>query len=137
MAESHGDDDLILIAAIYDAIIDPSRWDEVVKRIVEATKSFSGNLVLQQVGAGNLTALYNVDPVVADAYAQTYYKNDLLRTPAWSLAPGEVRVCSYTQTEWFKASAYCRVGGGALSCLRACLRPPLKLDVQFSRIQLS
>jgi DNA-binding CsgD family transcriptional regulator len=104
MAESHGDDDLI--AAIYDAIIDPSRWDEVVKRIVEATKSFSGNLVLQQVGAGNLTALYNVDPVVADAYAQTYYKNDPLRTPAWSLAPGEVRVCSYTQTEWFKASAY-------------------------------
>jgi DNA-binding CsgD family transcriptional regulator len=99
-----GDDDLI--AAIYDAIIDPSRWDEVVKRIVEATKSFSGNLVLQQVGAGNLTALYNVDPVVADAYAQTYYKNDPLRTPAWSLAPGEVRVCSYTQTEWFKASAY-------------------------------
>ena len=104
MAELHGDDDLI--AAIYDAIIDPSRWDEVVKRIVEATKSFSGNLVLQQVGAGNLTALYNVDPVVADAYAQTYYKNDPLRTPAWSLAPGEVRVCSYTQTEWFKASAY-------------------------------
>src|SRR5271166_3663953 len=31
----------------------------------------------------------------------------------------------------------CRVGGGALSCLRANLRPPLKLDVQFSRIQLS
>ena len=33
--------------------------------------------------------------------------------------------------------AICRVGGGALSCLRACLRPPLKLDVRFSRIQLS
>jgi hypothetical protein len=31
----------------------------------------------------------------------------------------------------------CRVGGGALSRLRADLRPPLKLDVQFSRIQLS
>ena len=31
----------------------------------------------------------------------------------------------------------CRVGGGALNCLRADLRPPLKLDVQFSRIQLS
>src|ERR1039457_378533 len=31
----------------------------------------------------------------------------------------------------------CRVGGGALSCPRADLRPPLKLDVQFSRIQLS
>jgi hypothetical protein len=31
----------------------------------------------------------------------------------------------------------CRVGGGALDCSRAGLRPPLKLDVQFSRIQLS
>jgi DNA-binding CsgD family transcriptional regulator len=104
MAASHGGGDLI--AAIYDAIIEPSRWDGVVKRIVEATKSFSGNLVLQQTDAGSLTALYNVDPVVADAYTQTYYKNDPLRTPAWSLAPGEVRACSYTQTEWFKASAY-------------------------------
>jgi hypothetical protein len=95
-----------LIAAIYDAIIDPSRWDEVVKRVVGATKSFSGNLVLQQAGAGSLTALYNVDPVVADAYAQTYHKNDPLRTPAWSIAPGEVRDCTYTQTESFRASAY-------------------------------
>ena len=30
-----------------------------------------------------------------------------------------------------------RVGGGALDCSHASLRPPLKLDVQFSRIQLS
>ncbi len=104
MSRSHGDDDLI--ATIYDAIIDPSRWDEVVERIVEATRSFSGNLVIQQPGAGSLTALYNVDPVVAEAYAQSYHKNDPLRTPAWSIAPGEVRACSYTHTEWFKASAY-------------------------------
>jgi hypothetical protein len=87
MAGSHGDSDLI--ATIYDAIIEPSGWDEVVKRIVEATKSFSGNLVLQQTDAGNLTALYNVDPLYADAYAQTYYKDDPLNTPAWSIAPGE------------------------------------------------
>ena len=31
----------------------------------------------------------------------------------------------------------CRVGGGALDCSCAGLRPPHKLDVQFSRIQLS
>ena len=31
----------------------------------------------------------------------------------------------------------CRAGGGALSCLRADLRPPLKRNVQFSRIPLS
>jgi hypothetical protein len=78
MTGSHGGGDLI--AAIYDAVTDPSRWDEVVKRIVEATKSFSGNLVLQQADAGSLTALYNVDPFFADAYSQTYHKNDPLKT---------------------------------------------------------
>jgi hypothetical protein len=95
-----------LIAAIYDAIINPSRWDEVVQRIVEDTKSFQGNLVLHQGGAGSLTALYNVDPAIADAYAQTYYKNDPLSTLAWGIAPGEVRAATYTQTDSFKASAY-------------------------------
>jgi hypothetical protein len=39
--DSSGD----LIAAIYDAIIDPSRWGEVVKRIVTSTKSRSGGLI--------------------------------------------------------------------------------------------
>ncbi|MGH6831261.1 MAG: helix-turn-helix transcriptional regulator, partial [Methylocella sp.] len=53
-----------------------------------------------------LTALYNVDPVFAEAYAQTYHKDDPLKTPAWSIAPGEVRACSYTQTDSFRASAY-------------------------------
>jgi DNA-binding CsgD family transcriptional regulator len=104
MVDSRGGADLI--AAIYDAIIDPSRWDEVVKRIVKGTKSFSGNLVLQQPTAGTLTALYNVDPVIAEAYAQSYHKDDPLRTPAWSIAPGEARACSYTQTDSFRASAY-------------------------------
>ncbi len=104
MAISYGEGDLI--AAIYDAIIDPSRWDEVVKRIVEATKSFSGNLLLHQADAGSFAAMYNTDPVCAEAYAQTYHKNDPLQTPAWSIAPGEVRACSYTQTDSFRASAY-------------------------------
>ncbi len=99
-------DKMDIIATIYDAIIDPCRWDEVVKRIVEETKSFQGNLVLQQPDAGTLTALYNVDPVIAEAYAQTYHNNDPLRMPEWSITPGEVRFCSYTQTASFKASAY-------------------------------
>jgi hypothetical protein len=99
-------DERDLIAAIYDAVIDPSRWNDVVQRIVEATNSLSGNLVLQQPGAGNLTALHNVEPVYAEAYGQTYYKNDPLRTAEWRIAPGEVRACTYTQTETFKASAY-------------------------------
>jgi DNA-binding CsgD family transcriptional regulator len=45
-------------------------------------------------------------PLLAGAYGQTYYKNDPLRTPEWRIAPGEVRACTYTQTETFKASAY-------------------------------
>jgi hypothetical protein len=36
-----------------------------------------------------------------------------------------------------RSAKRCRVGGGALDCSHADLRPPLKLDVQFSRIQLS
>lgn len=95
-----------LIATIYDAIIDSSRWEEIVKRIVEETKSMSGNLVLQQPGVGNLTALHNVDPFFAEAYAQIFHKSDPLRSPEWRIAPGEVRACSYTQTESFRASAY-------------------------------
>ncbi|MGQ0444275.1 MAG: helix-turn-helix transcriptional regulator [Beijerinckiaceae bacterium] len=104
MAIFHGEGGLI--ALIYDAVIDPSRWDDVVKRLVEDTNSLSGNLVLQQPGAGSLTALYNVDPVLGEAYAQTYHKDDPLLTPAWRIAPGEVRACSYTQTDSFKASDY-------------------------------
>jgi hypothetical protein len=83
-----------LIVVIYDAIIDPSRWDEVVRCIIEDPNYFSGILVLQQPGAGGLTALSNVDPVSADAYAQTYHKHDPLKTPERSIAPGEVRFCS-------------------------------------------
>ncbi len=37
-----------LIAAIYNVIIEPSGWDEVVNRIVEATKSMSGGLLMDE-----------------------------------------------------------------------------------------
>jgi len=95
-----------LITAIYDAIIDADRWNDVVKRIVEETQSMSGNLVLQQPGSGSLTALHNVDPLFAEAYAKTYHTDDPLATPEWRVAPGEVRACTYTQSRKFKASAY-------------------------------
>jgi hypothetical protein len=68
MAGSHGDSDLI--ATIYDAIIEPSGWDEVVKRIVEATKSFSGGLYVHQADAAHLSATCNVDPFYANAFVQ-------------------------------------------------------------------
>jgi hypothetical protein len=56
-------DDNDLIAAIYDTIIDPSGWDNVVKRIVEATKSQSGCLFIRQTDASQVSATHNIDPV--------------------------------------------------------------------------
>ena len=58
-----------LIAAIYDAVIEPSGWDEVVRRIVEASKSASGGILAHQVDvltrqveAADYTAICNGDP---------------------------------------------------------------------------
>jgi hypothetical protein len=72
MLASHGGDDLI--AAIYDAIIEPSGWDDVVRRIVEATNSFSGGLHILQPDAASLTATCSTDPFYNDAYVQHYHK---------------------------------------------------------------
>jgi hypothetical protein len=44
-----------LIAAIYDAAVDPSGWEGVVKRIVKATKSVSGGLFIQETNAAHLS----------------------------------------------------------------------------------
>lgn len=93
MAISYGEGDLI--AAIYDAIIEPSGWDDVVKRLVEATKSFSGGLIIQQVDAVHLSALCNIDPFYAETYVQTYYKIDPLAAAVWTVAPGKVQGGSF------------------------------------------
>ena len=54
----------------------------------------------------------------------------LARTP-FGLAP------SLGALRFLRRRHRCRVGGGAFDCSCAGLRPPHKLDVQFSRIQLS
>ena len=105
MAGSHGDGDLI--AAIYDTIVEPSGWDEVVKRIVEATKSVRGCLLIQQTDAAHVSATCNVDPFYADVYVQHYHKINPLNAAAATIAPGEVRTAtSISQTNSFKASAF-------------------------------
>src|SRR5947207_201402 len=99
-------DDADLIAAIYDAIIEPSGWDEVVKRIVTATKSQSGGLIVLQAGAAQLSAVHNVDPFYANAYVETWHKHNPLRAVAATIAPGELRTCTHiTQADAFRASA--------------------------------
>jgi DNA-binding CsgD family transcriptional regulator len=94
------------------AIIEPSGWDEVVKRIVEATKSVAGGVhVLLQADAASLSATCNCDPFYVDAYVQHYYKtNPIVAAPA--IAPGEVRTATHiTQTDAYKASAFCHEFG--------------------------
>src|SRR5208283_3122472 len=60
------------------------------------------------------------------------------RVLCWSAFPSAPALGSAADcSALFVGFKSCRVGGGALGCLRANLRPPLKLDVQFSRIQLS
>jgi len=111
MVRSHGGGDLI--TAIYDAIIEPSGWDNVVKRIVEATKSVSGGILAHQVDAfthqveaARLTAICNADPSYIDAYVQHYHKINLLIPASLAIAPGEVRTNTHiTQTDSFRASA--------------------------------
>jgi hypothetical protein len=99
--------DADLIAAIYDAVIDPSGWDEVVKRIVEATKSVSGCIPVQQKNAACLSATYNLDPFYANAYVQTWHNNNPLFVVPATMAPGELRTATHiTQTDTFKASAF-------------------------------
>lgn len=105
-----------LIAAIYDTAIDSSRWDEVVRRIVEATKSISGVVLAHQldslthhVDASRVEASYNVDPFYSDAFEKTYYKASVnpLTPAAVALAPGEVLAASFiTQTDRFRATAF-------------------------------
>jgi DNA-binding CsgD family transcriptional regulator len=107
-------DDIDLIAAIYDAIIDPSGWDNVLKRIVEATKSISGVIGTHQVdpladhfNTAPLAAMYNIDPFYADAFVQTYDKINPINAAVLAVAPGQVLAASYiTQADGFKASRF-------------------------------
>ena len=101
-------DDAALIAAIFDAILDPSGWEEVVKRTVEATKSAAGFIAVRRQNAGELFATCNADPFYTDLFARHYYKINPLNAAGAAIAPGEVRsVTSITQTDSFKASAFC------------------------------
>ena len=106
MSISRGNDDLI--AAIYDAIIDPSRWDEVVKRIVEATKSMSGGLLVRSADAAHLSASHNIDPYFASAYVQTWYNQSPLDTIASTNRSGQPRDshAHHSNQISFRSSAY-------------------------------
>jgi hypothetical protein len=100
-------DDVDLIAAIYDAIIDPSRWDEIVRRIITATKSVSGGLFLQQKDAAHLLATHNSDPFYEKAFVDFWHKHNPFAVIGVTTAPGELRSGTHiTQTDAFRASAY-------------------------------
>lgn len=95
-----------LIAAIYDAAIDPSGWDDVVRRLVEATRSIAGGISLYGDGI-QLTALCNIDPSFAEGYARHYHKMNPLEKHSSLMAPGQIATTTrITQTDSFRASPY-------------------------------
>lgn len=105
MPRSQGKDDLT--AAIYDAVIDPAGWDEVVKRLVEATKSVSGLVFVHTRDTANLSAVCNSDPFFSETYVQHYHKMNPHLAATETMVPGEVRSATYiTRTDAFKTSAY-------------------------------
>jgi DNA-binding CsgD family transcriptional regulator len=105
--------DVDLIAAIYDAIIDPSGWNDVVKRIAKETNSVSGGLHITHMDAikhsyaAHISATHNADPFYTNAYVETWHKHNPLFPIAATTLPGEVRACTHiTQTDKFRASAF-------------------------------
>jgi DNA-binding CsgD family transcriptional regulator len=99
--------DTDLIAAIYDAVIDPSGWEEVVKRIVEATKSVSGGLLVLERNAAHLSATHNVDPFYTHAYVEHWHRHNPLRAVEATVSPGELKTATHLfETETFRASAF-------------------------------
>ncbi|MCI0601149.1 MAG: hypothetical protein L0Y60_16860, partial [Beijerinckiaceae bacterium] len=103
--QQDGDGDLI--AAIYDAAIEPSGWSAVVKRITEATKSVSGGLALHLADSAQLAASHNIDPSFANAYVETWYRQNPISMYLETLVPGELGTATHiTQTESFRTSAF-------------------------------
>jgi hypothetical protein len=106
--------DTDLIAAIYDAVIEPFGWDDVVRRVVEATKSASGALLAHQVDAlthqveaADITAICNADPFYKGQYVQHYHKINPLIAASLAIAPGDVGTATHiTQTDRFRASPF-------------------------------
>ncbi len=100
-----GDGDLV--AAIYDASVDPSGWDAAVRHITEATKSVSGGIAVHLADSAQVSAAYNIDPGFADAYAETWYRQNPISKYLEALQPGELGTATHiTQTEAFRASAF-------------------------------
>jgi len=97
-----------LIAAIYDCLIEPSRWEEVIKRIACRTRSLGGGLLTHRAdGTAHVTAKCNIDPFYADAYVQNYHKISPLVAAAWRIPPGEVKSHAYiTRRDDYKNSSF-------------------------------
>lgn len=119
------DESADIIAAIYDTILEPSRWDEVVGRIVTSTNSVSGSLAIRRTNSIQLAAMHNMDPLYLDAYAKNWFKNNPLDVFKESVSPGEIKAYTHiTQTDTFMASAYYnefvrpqRWSDGVIACL--------------------
>jgi len=123
MATSSGSSEIL--AAIYDAVLDPSGWDDVVARIVAGTNSVSGSIAIRRADSIHLSAMHNMDPFYLDLYTKNFYNRNPLDSFKDTLSPGAIKAYTkVTQRDSFKASPYFNEfvhpqgwGDGVISCL--------------------
>jgi DNA-binding CsgD family transcriptional regulator len=83
-----------LVAAIYNAALDPSLWEQTLKQITTVAGGNSGALVVYDRQRGRLPQMFasNIDPVQTRKYVEYYCRLDPLapimhRAPAGSIVP--------------------------------------------------
>ena len=102
---------LHLIDDIYSAALDPSLWEGVIYRIVQAVNGATGQLVSPNESATtSLWVPYGFGRETMDAYAQNYYKMDLwtqsadaLHLPSCTVVTGEelVETSTFMKSEFY------------------------------------
>lgn len=96
-----------ILAVLYDAVLDPSLWDEATRRIVAGTNSVSASLAFQRGNTVELSGHHNIDPAYVDDYMERWYKNNPVDVFKTTVTPGDLKAFSpVTQTDTFKASTY-------------------------------
>ncbi|ACB95615.1 helix-turn-helix transcriptional regulator [Beijerinckia indica] len=99
-----------LIRAIYDCVIDPSGWEEVLQCIVTQTHAVSAAMEADSGIPGvkpKIVATCDVDPFYTKAYRDYFYKLDPFVPFLQAEAPEQVCIGNFlTETALYRSSAF-------------------------------
>lgn len=84
-----------LLGEIYDAALDPVRWDSVLRNLVQLTRSRTGNLaeIDLATGATRPLAALNISSKGFADYAAYYWRHDI-----WTPKPGAIQIGAATSS---------------------------------------